>query len=233
MVRIDRHTFMTQCAYPVGPEHSTGSGRPSYCTLPIFHPPRNLEDPVDGHCYISNDGHLFKCNPVVTQHAFHVYARPCLATEDANALNFYRIFVIDRLGVSVVERSISYSPSRSSSMCSTDRRPLANGPAADLIRCRADNRLGAVYSALYSFWSAAGSTMADQQRISPRRDAYSVVLFNNSTKIALVNDFTSSPDQLLESLLSEEGGGGTNFSLALRAAKSVMLENWSTERLVT
>jgi uncharacterized protein with von Willebrand factor type A (vWA) domain len=75
--------------------------------------------------------------------------------------------------------------------------------------------------------------MADQQRISARRDAYSVVLFSDSTEIALVNDFTSSPDQLLESLLGEEAGGGTNFSLALHAAQSVMLQNWSTERLVT
>jgi Mg-chelatase subunit ChlD len=75
--------------------------------------------------------------------------------------------------------------------------------------------------------------MADQQKISARRDAYSVVLFHKSTKIALVNDFTSSPDQLLEILLSEEAGGGTNFSLALRAAQSVMLQNWSTGRFVT
>lgn len=102
LVRIDRHIFMTQSAYSVGPEHSTGSGQPSYCTLPIFHPPRSLDDPVDGHGYISDDGHLFECNPVVMQQAFHVYARSYLATEDANASNFYRIFVIDRLSVSVI-----------------------------------------------------------------------------------------------------------------------------------
>jgi hypothetical protein len=166
--------------------------------------------------------------------------------------------------VSAVERSISYSLSRSGSMCSNDRRPLAYGPAADRIRLRADNRLGAVYSALYSFWSArhaavtasqqaanarrgldavysavyslwsaSSATVTDQQRIGSRRDAYSVVLFSDSTKIALVNDFTSSPDLLLYSLLGEDAGGGTNFSVALRAAQSVMLQNWSTERLVT
>ncbi|KAI0250894.1 hypothetical protein BJV78DRAFT_1275616 [Lactifluus subvellereus] len=184
----------------MGPEHSTGSGQPSYCTLPMFHPPRNLGDPVDGHGYISNDGHLFGCkNPVVMQQAFHV----------------------------------------SGSMCSTDRRPLANGPAADRIRLRADNRLGAVYSALYSFWSARHAAVTasqqaasarHQQRIGARRDAYSVVLFSDSTKTALVNDFTSSPDLLLYSLLGEEAGGGTNFSTALHAAQSVMLQNWSTER---
>ena len=75
--------------------------------------------------------------------------------------------------------------------------------------------------------------MTDQQRIGSRRDAYSVVLFSDSTKTALVNDFTSSPDLLLYSLLGEDAGGGTNFSVALRAAQSVMVQNWSTERLVT
>ncbi|KAI0253465.1 hypothetical protein BJV78DRAFT_1153081 [Lactifluus subvellereus] len=154
-----------------GPEHSTGSGKPSYCTLSMFHPPRNLGDPVDGHGYISNDGHLFECkNPVVMQQAFHV------------------IFVIDR----------------SDSMGSTDRKPLGYGPAEDLIRLRADNRLGVVYSALYSFWSARHAAItasqqaaSAQQGIGVQRDANSVVLFSDSTKTAFVNDITSSPDELL------------------------------------
>ena len=58
-----------------GPEHSTaaGSGRPSYCTLPLFHPLRNREEPIHGRGYISNDGHLFDCrNPIVVQPPFHV-----------------------------------------------------------------------------------------------------------------------------------------------------------------
>ena len=60
-----------------GQEHSaaaaSGPGQPSYCTLPMFHPPRNPNDPVTGLGYTSNDGHLFECrNPVVMQQAFHV-----------------------------------------------------------------------------------------------------------------------------------------------------------------
>jgi hypothetical protein len=161
---------------------------------------------------------------------------------------------------------ISYLHFRSGSMRHKDRKPLARGPATDRIRLRADNRLGAVYSALYSFWSArhtaviasqqqqavstrsgvdeiysalckyslwSGSSppIADQQ--IARRDAYSVILFSGSAKTMLVNDFTSSPDQLLNSLLGEEAGSGTNFALALRAGQSVMLKNWSAERPVT
>jgi uncharacterized protein with von Willebrand factor type A (vWA) domain len=74
--------------------------------------------------------------------------------------------------------------------------------------------------------------MADQSPESGRRDAYSVVLFSDSTKTVLTNDFTSDPDQLLDIVLGEEASGGTNFTAALRASQSVMLQNWSTERLV-
>jgi len=128
---------------------------------------------------------------------------------------FHVIFVIDR----------------STSMGNTDRRPLEDAPSADLIRQSADNRLGAVYSALYSFWSARHAVITTgQQGTGTRRDAYSVVLFCDQTKNVLVSDFTSTPDQLLDMLLVEEPSWGTNFSRALGAARTVMEENWSTER---
>jgi hypothetical protein len=58
-----------------GPEHSTtaGSGQPSYCTLPLFHPPRRVEGSAHGRGYISNDGHSFNCtSPAAMLQAFHV-----------------------------------------------------------------------------------------------------------------------------------------------------------------
>ncbi|KAI6095859.1 hypothetical protein F5141DRAFT_1012708, partial [Pisolithus sp. B1] len=59
-----------------GPEHSGDAGslaQPSYCTLPLFHPPANLNAGAPAVGYISNDGHHFACqNPVVMQQAFHV-----------------------------------------------------------------------------------------------------------------------------------------------------------------
>jgi len=120
---------------------------------------------------------------------------------------------------------------RSSSMSYEDRRPLENAPATDRIRERADNRLGAVYSALYSFWSARHVAMASgQQTIGARRDAYSVILFNATTDNVVVNDFTSSPDQLLDIVLNEQTEWGTNFAAAIQASQQVMVDNWSTER---
>ncbi|KAH9047121.1 hypothetical protein EDB84DRAFT_1462824 [Lactarius hengduanensis] len=225
----DEQTNFAKCdAMCSGPEHSATSGQPSYCTLPLFHPQKRLEDPVNGSGYISNDGHLFDCrSPAVMQQAFHV------------------IFVIDKSG----------------SMDSSDRQPLAEGPAAERIQERSNNRLGAVYSALYSFWSARHAAVAAGQRAGTqrgldsvysalysfwsarnvgatgvqeptvtRRDAYSVILFNDSTTNAVINDFTSSPDQLLDVMLSHRAYGGTNFATALRAAQATMVQNWSTER---
>ncbi|KAG8903434.1 hypothetical protein FRB99_003283 [Tulasnella sp. 403] len=63
-----------QCA---GPEHDTGasaSARPSYCTLPIFHPPQPTNWRVAGNTsHISADGHSFGCrNPNDLRQAYHV-----------------------------------------------------------------------------------------------------------------------------------------------------------------
>ena len=146
-------------------------------------------------------------------------------------------------------------------MTGTDHQPLSDAPVTSRIRDHAPNRLGAVYSALYCFWTARhaaaistqeklgarfsfystlhtffsgqpATTVVDQQTTDTRRDAYSVVLFNHRTKNALVNDLTSSPDQLLGALLGERAEGGTNFSSALRAGEAIMTENWNPERRV-
>jgi hypothetical protein len=122
---------------------------------------------------------------------------------------------------------------RSSSMSRNDRGPLADAPMTNQIRFVANNRLGAVYSALYSFWSARHTaTTANSQGVGVRRDAYSVVLFDEATTQVLTNNFTSSPDALLHTVLRFRTGDGTNFSEALRAGKVVMEQNWSTERFV-
>jgi hypothetical protein len=119
-------------------------------------------------------------------------------------------------------------------MSSSDRQPLNNAPQTNRIRQRCNNRLGAVYSALYSFWSArhAATTTATRQTVGARRDAYSIILFNEATTRVLANDFSSSPDDLLNAVLNSWAGGGTNFSQALREGQAVMEQHWSTERHV-
>jgi len=128
---------------------------------------------------------------------------------------FHVIFVVDRSG----------------SMSITDRRPLPNAPMSNQIRQSANNRLGAVYSSLYSFWSARHvDTTANRQNIGARRDAYSVILFDAAATQVITNDFTRSPDELLDIVLRSRTGGGTNFVAALQTGQAVMERNWSTER---
>ncbi|KIK55622.1 hypothetical protein GYMLUDRAFT_76385 [Collybiopsis luxurians FD-317 M1] len=196
--REDQANFAKCDAMCSGPEHAataTSAAQPSYCILPMFHPPAAFNDAGMGH--ISNDGHHFSCkNPTVLQQAFHV------------------IFVIDRSG----------------SMGSADRCPLANTPTTAIISRSSNNRLGAVYSALHGFWTSRNAALAASGTQAARRDAYSVVLFDHNVSTCIANDFTHNPDQLLNLVLPYQAGGGTDYTSALNAARTVMTQHWSTER---
>ena len=146
------------------------------------------------------------------------------------------IFVIDRSNGAIL---MSWASShirvfRSGSMGSTDICPPPRAQMTELIQRTANNRLGAVYSALYDFWSSRHHALAaGRQAIGARRDAYSIILFDDAITHVLINDFTRTPDQLLAAVLRHETGGGTDFTVALRAGQNVMEQNWSTERFVT
>jgi hypothetical protein len=112
-------------------------------------------------------------------------------------------------------------------MTSTDRGPLPGTPVTGRISQRCNNRLGAVYSALYSFWMSRQSALGVGVA---RRDAYSIIFFDHTIAIAQENDFTSSPDELLEIALRHPPSGGTDYTSALRSTQLVMERRWSTER---
>lgn len=120
----------------------------------------------------------------------------------------------------------------SGSMAYTDRRPLTGTPVSAQVQRIADNRLGAVYTALYGFWTSRSAATTTTTAQAGRRDAYSVVLFDTSASTVLSNDFTSDVNGLLNTLLRYNAGGGTSFVRALDEAKRVMLANWSSERYV-
>ncbi|CAK5283767.1 unnamed protein product [Mycena citricolor] len=196
--RPDQLNFSKCDAMCPDTEHAATANNPahpSYCTLPLFHPPATQ---ASGLGYVSNDGHVFNCkNPAVMQQAFHV------------------IFVIDRSG----------------SMGSTDRRPLPGTPSTALIQQTANNRLGAVYSALHGFWISRTTALGASQGTAPvRRDAYSVVLFDHAPTVCIANDFAHSPDELLHAMLPYHAGGGTNFTAAMQTAQTLVRDHWSAER---
>ena len=112
-----------------------------------------------------------------------------------------------------------------------DRKPLPNSAGLDRIVRTANNRLGAVFSALYRFWIARQAT---EDGNSPggggRKDAYSLIFFNHEPSTPIENDVTSSPDELLTAALQLNANGGKDFSIALETAQKVMNSHWSTER---
>lgn len=112
-------------------------------------------------------------------------------------------------------------------MSNVDRKPLQDTPATSEIARSHNNRLGAVYSSLSAFWNARqGSDRG------PRRDAYSVVLFDNHIHHATSHDTVSNPEELLANVLRYRPGFGTNFGRALEGAHRRMTDQWDHERSV-
>jgi hypothetical protein len=117
-------------------------------------------------------------------------------------------------------------------MSCTDRAPLQGTPTTARISARCNNRLGAVYSALYAFWSTRAAIQGQAAQATIRRDAYSVILFDKKIVIPIENDFHSSPDQLLDTALSYRTSRGTNYTIALSNTQTIMEKYWSTDRYV-
>ncbi|KAH9029438.1 hypothetical protein EDB85DRAFT_1967038 [Lactarius pseudohatsudake] len=130
--------------------------------------------------------------------------------------SFHVIFVIDKSG----------------SMAWADQSPLPNAPGSNFIRSRANNRLGAVFSSLYSFWIARQATFdrVGQSGGGFRKDAYSLILFDSAPTTCFENDFTSFPEDLLREVLKYEAGGDTDFTSALKRTQDIMTSHWSNER---
>lgn len=112
-------------------------------------------------------------------------------------------------------------------MSGGDRQPLVNTPVTAKLRARHNNRVGAVYSSLYTFWQARHASL---NGAANRRDAYSVILFDHGLYMAVNNDFASTPDALLDMVMPYGAGGGTNFDMALKETQRCMQNHWSTER---
>ena len=221
-----------------GSEHTANVGgvnaKPSRCTLPIFHLPMDVASAPAGLGYVSNDGHHFTCrNPIVTQHAFHMFVIHLLYIIDASLIIApISIFVVDRLVATVFLRNDNLQRSvRSGSMSQQDRQPSRGSSGIERISRTANNRLGAVFSAMYSFWIERQAAVDRNPLLSgDRKDAYSLVFFNHEPSTSIENDFTSSPDELLSAALHFNAIGGKDFSCALEMAQKVMTSHWSTER---
>jgi hypothetical protein len=109
-------------------------------------------------------------------------------------------------------------------MNKADKKPPENSPVSAKIRARMNNRLGAVYSALYHFWSAR------QAAIGHQPDANTVILHSGDTQIVCENDLKRSPSELLDLLLRNGPDGGNCFDRALKAADTAISKWWDDAR---
>ena len=145
----------------------------------------------------------------------------------------YRIFAIDTC---VCRHSLDISLTkchRSMSMARSDRQPLPNAAGTSRIARTANNRLGAVISALYSFWTARQAALSSNAQLGAhRRDAYSIIFFSKKPLTCVENDFTSSPDELLTACLRYMPNENEIYTLAIKRAQAIMNLHWSTERCV-
>ena len=87
-----------------------------------------------------------------------------------------------------------------------------------------NNRLGAVCSALYSFWTARQATVGCQ------RDANTVILHAQNAEFVCGSDTTRSPGELLDLLLRKRPKGGNDFNKALQAANLAISKGWDDAR---
>ena len=70
-------------------------------------------------------------------------------------------------------------------MDSRDNLPLANSPVTQVIARSQNNRFGAALSSLFSFCKAREEAIRQGAATGARRDAYSVILFNEQATVRL------------------------------------------------
>ncbi|KAH0833843.1 hypothetical protein J3R83DRAFT_11007 [Lanmaoa asiatica] len=180
-----------------GSEHAACGGKPavpSFCVLPLFHAPLSASSAQTKQGYISRDGHQFMCR------------------NPASVQQPFHMYVF------------AAKSAKSMSMSKNDRTPHQNSPVYGRLRSRTNNRLGAVYSALYSFWTAR------QAAVGRQRDANTIILHAEGTESVCENDTMRSPDELLGLLLPNLPKGGNSFDLALKAANTAMSNWWDDTR---
>ncbi|CAG8461669.1 10314_t:CDS:2, partial [Dentiscutata heterogama] len=92
---------------------------------------------------------------------------------------------------------IIFTIDRSSSMSSSDKKPVPNTPVYNLLKTNHDNRTGAVYSAVYSFMETRLSAQARSK--STNKDTISLILFDHEVIVPFENHILT--DLMLNQML--------------------------------
>ncbi|CAE6371963.1 unnamed protein product [Rhizoctonia solani] len=197
-----------------GPEHeatATSAASPSYCTLPMFHPPQHPGVTPTG--YTSVDGHSFKCrHPSRLQQAYHI------------------VFVIDGSGsmANTDRRPLPDMPisARLISSCNNRYGAVLSALYGFWLSRDAVALLGATQTRQDAYSIVTFNHRATVNNVY-FSDTQLLTFSNLQTRVR--NDFTSSADQLIAKLLSRPSGG-VNAHAALTEAQSVIRTHWSNDR---
>nr|CAG8441595.1 7070_t:CDS:10 [Entrophospora candida] len=126
---------------------------------------------------------------------------------------FHIIFVLDRSG----------------SMNGTDRKPLENihSNISQKIAQSHNNRIGAVYSAVYLFME---EHKEKQNQDAVDNDTISLILFNHETVVPIENQSLNDANNVLDTMIQYEANGGTRFDLAIREAGSLIDKHYNPKK---
>lgn len=109
-------------------------------------------------------------------------------------------------------------------MSANDQVPNPDTPVHEQLQKEHNNRLGAVYDAVYKFTQARQASLRRKCN-----DTVSVVLFNRRAKTIYQNQPLDSSN-IFSEMIKHNAEPGTNFSVAIEQAGEVCLSNYDPQR---
>ncbi|RHZ45912.1 hypothetical protein Glove_642g9 [Diversispora epigaea] len=134
-------------------------------------------------------------------------------------------FLCENPATSFGDFHIMFVVDRSGSMSASDCRPPCTRTATYGLRNSHNNRLGAVYEAVYSFIETRRNSRrsAQNRQMIVDNDTASLVLFDGSAIIcAFENRSLTNPDDLLQIMMTYDIGGTTNYAAGINAASRII-----------
>ncbi|CAG8550727.1 10371_t:CDS:10, partial [Funneliformis caledonium] len=124
-----------------------------------------------------------------------------------NVGDFHIVFVVDRSG----------------SMSIGDCKPICSSTATSRLKLSHDNRLGAVYDAVYTFIDSRRSSRkaSPSGQMAVDRDTVSLVLFDHNVDTAFENESLSKHEELLTKMMKFRPGGDNYYNIGIYKASEI------------
>ncbi|CAG8512372.1 14490_t:CDS:10, partial [Funneliformis caledonium] len=122
--------------------------------------------------------------------------------------DFHIVFVVDK----------------SNSMSSSDCKPICSSTVTSRLKLSHNNRLGAVYDAIYTFIESRRSSRkaSPSGKMAVDRDTVSLVLFDDNARTAFENESLSKPEELLTKMMKFNPNGWTPYQVGIKKASEII-----------